>query len=74
MFTKIKDSPGQMMLLENDENVYIRCRVCGRVLRHAASVAAGIGPACRRREVHNGRFPICDKATGLDTFRGAKSA
>lgn len=50
---KIKDAPGQLLLIKNDPNVYIRCRVCGRVLRHPASVAAGIGPSCRRRERQN---------------------
>lgn len=38
-----------------------RCRVCGRVLRNAESIARGMGPTCERRvigvvsRVRNGR-------------------
>ncbi|MGB3331151.1 MAG: DUF6011 domain-containing protein [Thermomicrobiales bacterium] len=33
-----------------DERIPCRCRRCHRLLRSAASIAAGIGPACARKE------------------------
>jgi len=35
-----------------------RCRRCHRMLHAAKSIAAGIGPACARKEAATGQLPI----------------
>lgn len=67
-----KDCPGQLLLIQSDPNVYVRCRVCQRILRRPASVAKGVGPTCERME----KNPITDgeQVPGSDTFHRTKSA
>jgi hypothetical protein len=47
---KLRDLPGQLLLDERDENIYVRCQVCGRVLRRRASIAARIGARCSKKK------------------------
>lgn len=68
-----KDCQNQLLLIPTDPNVYVRCRVCGRILKRPRSVAKGVGPTCEARSQKH-PLPDVEQTPPANAECGAKSA